>query len=126
MVNEKHPDVPDPITPEQVRDVEAKCPNIVRFLRKAVGDPESPQARSIVSGIQEQVKVERAMAEAMHGRIALPLFHMFLAELPNQRFREGILDCFRDPDRDAAIRDFVKRWFEHKSVVFDYTEDDTE
>lgn len=116
---------PKPVTPQQVAELESSCPNITRFLRKAV-DYGSPESKEMLNAISEQARIETALAEAMDGRVPIGIFNMFLKEMDTKEFREGILECFKEPNRSENIRTYVTKWFFSKGVVFKYGEKEVE
>ena len=112
---------PNPLTQEQVTDAESKFPEIVNFLRNSM-DSSKPESMASYAGIQEQSKIEDALYQAMHGRVPVGMFRMFLQATQHSEYKDGIMDCFRDPDRSESIRVYVRRWFSARGVVFEYSD----
>lgn len=119
------------IDPGEVRKLESKAPNAVRFFRSLL-NPRSAEHVEAQRHIREFVRVETALKSALLNRLPPQAVAMALAETCESAFRRGVDSCTRDPRADDAVREFVKKWFAEKGVVFEYgkieneTEDESE
>lgn len=113
------------IDPGEVRKLESKAPNAVRFFRSLI-NPRSEEHVEAQRHIREFVRVESALKSALCGRMPPQAVAMALAETCEPAFRRGVDSCTRDPRADDAVREFVKKWFAEKGVVFEYKETENE
>lgn len=116
--------------PDEIRDLEAQCPNTVRFFRELVkgGTTESQSAQRHV---QEHIELESMVTLAIVDRLPGGMILMILGELTVPQFKDGVRRCTYEPieeERNEAIRVYIKKYFaEVKGRHFDYkVSDDSE
>jgi hypothetical protein len=111
-----------PVDAGDIQDQEAQTPEIVRFLRASIM-PGSPQAEEVARFLERQLDLENAILEAVANKLPGGLILIVLKEVEDEAYRRGISVCMTEPDPDAQIRTYVRKWFAAKGVNFDYKEE---
>lgn len=115
-------ELPEELQPDKVRELEAKCPEIVRFLRGAT-ELGTPQNAAVSTAVHRQETAAKALAEAINGRIPFSLAMLIVKLLKDANFTEGVLAHVGFPDE---IREFCKKYMaKHHGAHFEFTEPKT-
>jgi hypothetical protein len=113
---------PKPLDPVEVRDQEAKTPEIIRFLRELT-NPGSPAVEGVKDHVNHYLSMENAILEATAQRVPGGLVLVLLAELREQEYQDGIKTCMMQPNRDEHIRKYIKAHFGNKGIHFEFKKD---
>lgn len=103
------------IDPGSIRDLEAKTPNIVRFIRNLVkgGTLEAQTASQYVKAYRN---LEEAVRKALSPVLPPALILTAIGELQEDAFKAAIETCILKPQSDVLIRTYVRDYFEAKGV----------
>lgn len=113
---------PKPLDPVDVRDQEAKTPEIIRFLRELT-NPGSPAVEGVKEHVNHYIATENAILEATAQRVPGGLVLVLLAELKETEYKDGIQTCMMQPKRGGHIRKYIEAYFGDKGIHFEFKKD---
>ena len=111
-------ELPEELQPDQIRELEKTCPEIVNFLRKAsqLGSPSNDEVSNLA---RRQETCAKTLLTALEGRMPVSLTLNILKQMDDPNFVDGVAVYVGFPDQ---VRTFVKVWMEKQGVQFVYTE----
>lgn len=123
MTQDGKPPPDFPHGPDEVRDLEAQCPNTVRFFRELIKGG-TQEAQGAQKHVQEHVELESMVMLALEGRLPAGMILMVLTELLTPQFKMGVRRCTYEPiesEVHESAREYIKNYFAKvKGVHFDY------
>ena len=99
-------ELPEELQPDKIKELEATCPDIVRFLR-AASELGSKESDIVSTQVHRQETAGKALAEAINGRLSFGISMMLVKQLESSDFTDGIIAHVGFPDE---IREFCKKY----------------